>query len=137
MPRRALNAGSTLPPLAVRTARTTAASMVGKASLNVFSACSRGLNDRGGFDGGAASSLGGGLGTVSVLDAFVGVDTTPVSWSLSKSNGRAVVGDSGGPSEGFNGETGDDCAAELVSDLYHELKQTYSAIVSHDQVSSC
>jgi hypothetical protein len=58
--------------------------------------------------GGAASSLGGRLGSVSGLDVFVGVDIVPVSWSLSKSNGRAVVGDSGGPSEGLSGETGDD-----------------------------
>ena len=47
-PRSALKAGSTCPPLAVNTALTTAASMLGKASLSVFSACCRGLNGRGG-----------------------------------------------------------------------------------------
>ena len=113
IPSRALKAGSTLPPLAVRTALTTLASMVGNASFRVFSACCRGLKGRGGLAGGA-SSLGGGLGKVdgSVLERVVGV-TVPVSWSLSKSNGRAVVGLSGGPSLDFSlwckGETGEDC----------------------------
>lgn len=101
MPSSALKAGSTSPRLAVRTARMTPESMVGNASLNVSSACSRDDIGRGGFDGGA-SSLGGGLGR-----SALAVSTVPVSWSLSKSRGRAVVGDSGGPSEGFNGETGD------------------------------
>ena len=55
IPSRALNAGSTLPPLARRTALTTAASMDGKASLRVFSACCSGFKGRGGF-GGATSS---------------------------------------------------------------------------------
>ncbi len=85
----------------------TPASMEGKASRKVASACSRGLTGRGGFGGGAGSSFAGGLGA-SVLDKVVGV-TVPVSWSLSKSNGRAVVGDSGGPSDALSGETGDDC----------------------------
>lgn len=79
----------------------TPASIEGNASFRVSSACSRGDIGRGGFIGGA-SSLGGGLGR-SVLD----VSTVPVSWSLSKSRGLAVVGDSGGPSDGFSGETGE------------------------------
>lgn len=109
MPNKALKAGSTLPPLAVRTARTTLASMVGKASLSVISACSRGLKGLGGFGGGASSSLGGGFGWDGcVCDGSVAF-TVPVSWSLSKSKGRAVVGDSGGPSDGLSGETGEDC----------------------------
>lgn len=107
MPKRALNAGSTFPPLAERTARTTLASMDGKASFKVISACSLGLSGRGGFAGGAGSSLGGRVGSVSGLDVFVGVDMVPVSWSLSKSRGRAVVGDSGGPSVAFSGDTGE------------------------------
>lgn len=102
-----MNAGSISPLLAESTARMTLASMLGKASFNVFSACSRGLNGLGGLAGGAGSSLGGGLGfeEASVLDGV----TVPVSWSLSKSKGRAVVGDSGGPSEGLSGETGEGC----------------------------
>ena len=62
----ALNAGSACPPLAVRTALTIAASIVGKASFSVFSACSRALSGRGGFWGGD-SSMGGGLGALSDL----------------------------------------------------------------------
>lgn len=56
MPRSASKAGSTLPPLAVRTAFTTATSIDGKASIRVFSACSRGLRGLGGFAGGGGSS---------------------------------------------------------------------------------
>lgn len=55
MPSRALNAGSTLPPLALSTALTTFVSMVGKASMSVFSACCIGLSGRGGFVGGISS----------------------------------------------------------------------------------
>lgn len=104
MPSRALNAGSTWPPLAARTALTTDASIEGKASFRVVSACSRGFIGRGGF-GGGASSFGGGLGA---LAGFDGTDAlVSASWSLSrKSRGLAVVGDSP-PSEGLRGETGD------------------------------
>jgi hypothetical protein len=55
----------------------TLASMEGKASLNVFSACSRGLVGLAGFAGGA-SSLGGGLGVVSIF-AVAGLEVVPVS----------------------------------------------------------
>jgi len=64
LPRRALKAGSTLPPLAVNTALMTAASMLGNASLRVFSACCCGLRGRGGFGGAASSSTVAGFGTV-------------------------------------------------------------------------
>lgn len=64
MPSKALKAGSTSPLLAVRTALTTAASMVGKASRRVFSFCSRWLRGLAGFEGG--SSLGGRAGVASV-----------------------------------------------------------------------
>jgi hypothetical protein len=109
MPSRALNAGSTSPPLAVSTALMTPGSIEGNASFRVVSACSRGLSGLGGFVGTGPSSLGGGLGWLSALLLLVGVVTTPVSWSLSKSRGRAVVGDSGGPSEGLRGDTGEGC----------------------------
>lgn len=108
IPRRALKAGSTCPPLAARTALTTPGSTPGNASRRVVSACSRALTGRGGFAGGT-SSFGGGLGA-----APVGV-ATPPSWSLSKSRGRAVVGDSGGPSEGLRGDTGDACIVRSMS----------------------
>ena len=71
LPRSALNAGSTLPPLARSTAFTTAASIFGKASLRVFSACCIGFTGRGGF-GGATSSSKPGVGTL-VADSFFGV----------------------------------------------------------------
>jgi len=82
LPNSALKAGSTRPPLAVRTALTTAASMLGKASLNVASACCCGLRGRGGFAGADSSPAGCG----EVGPEFSG--------SSSKSRGRAVVGDS-------------------------------------------
>ena len=66
MPNKALKAGSTCPPLAASTALTTDASMLGKASFKVFSACTRALTGRGGLAGGV-SSLGGGLGAFSDL----------------------------------------------------------------------
>jgi hypothetical protein len=81
--------------------------------------------------GGAASSLGGRIGSVSGLDVFVGVDIVPVSWSLSKSNGRAVVGDSGGPSEGLSGETGDDCGHKGQVLSLSRRYRTYCAVVCH------
>lgn len=56
VPRRASNAGSKLPRLALRTAFITATSIVGKASLRVFSACWIGGRGRGGFGGGTSSS---------------------------------------------------------------------------------
>jgi hypothetical protein len=62
LPSSALKAGSTRPPLAVRTAFTTAASMLGKASFRVFSACCCGLRGRGGFGGGTSSSSTVGFG---------------------------------------------------------------------------
>lgn len=55
LPKRALKAGSTLPPLARSTALTTAASIDGNASFSVFSACCSGAKGRGGL-GGATSS---------------------------------------------------------------------------------
>ena len=96
IPSKALNAGSTSPLLAVRTALTTAASIVGNASRSVFSFCSRWLRGLEGFLGG--SSLGSGAGVASV-------SAVPVSCpSSSKSRGLAVVGDSGGASvPAFNG----------------------------------
>jgi len=74
MPNKALKAGSTLPPLAVKTALMTLISMEGNASLSVFSACSRGLS---GLEAGA-SSLGGGRGVGSIF-AVDGLDVVPVS----------------------------------------------------------
>lgn len=55
-PRSALNARSTFQLLAFKTALTTEASMLGKASLKVFSDCSLGLRGLGGF-GGAAGGV--------------------------------------------------------------------------------
>src|SRR5271156_3106801 len=94
IPRRALKAGSTAPPLAVRTALIIAASVDGKASFRVISACSRRGRGLGGFTGGTSAIVLG-------LDT---ADSSPskllwAPWSCassSKSNGRAVVGDSGG-----------------------------------------
>lgn len=57
VPRRALKAGSTRPPLADSTAFTTAASMLGKASLRVCSFCCCGLKGRGGFGGASSSTV--------------------------------------------------------------------------------
>lgn len=99
-PRRALKAGSTLPPLARSTARTTAASILGNASFRVFSACCIGFPGLGGF-GGATSSPEPGVGRADCV-SFFGVGArgwgeAQVSWgSSSKSSSRAVVGDSGG-----------------------------------------
>ena len=99
-PKRALNAGSTFPPLARRTARTTAASIAGKASFKVFSACCMGFAGRGGF-GGATSSSEPGVGRADGV-SFLGVAARGwgEAWvscgSSSKSSSRAVVGDSGG-----------------------------------------
>lgn len=99
LPKSALKAGSTFPPLARSTALTTAASIEGNASFSVFSACCSGDNGRGGF-GGATSSPDTGRGAweegVAFGDAGVSVG------SSSKSNAFAVVGDSGGAS-GFCG----------------------------------
>ena len=101
-PSSALKAGSTLPPLAVRTALTTEKSMLGNASLRVFSACCRGLRGRGGCGGGCSAAI---------VDWVVGVESTVEGFgkdllgeagvsrgSSSKSSSLAVVGDSGGPS---------------------------------------
>ncbi len=62
-PRSALKAGSTFPPLAFRTALTTAASIEGKASFRVISACCAGAKGRGGLGGGMPSSPAGGEGS--------------------------------------------------------------------------
>lgn len=99
----ALKAGSTLPPLATRTALITLLSMSGKASISVFCACCCGDMGRGGFGGGisVASSLNrtpglgdfeGGEGAVAVS----WVEEAGASLSSSKSSSRAVVGLSGG-----------------------------------------
>ena len=98
-PSRALNAGSTLPPLARKTALTTAASMAGKASLRVISACCSGFMGRGGFGGGKSSPEPGCGTEVGVLEGTLRWEGDDgISWgSSSKSNSRAVVGDSGGP----------------------------------------
>ena len=99
----ALKAGSTLPPLATRTALTTLASTLGKASTSVFCACTWGSTGRGGFWGGisVASSLKRtpGLGDLEPGDGdlvFSCAETAEVSLSSSKSSSRAVVGLSGG-----------------------------------------
>lgn len=94
-PSRALNAGSTLPPLAINTALTTLASMSGKASIKVFSAWTCGLEGRGGFAGGSSSSakltLGFGEG---LFTAFAGVVVLLSCVSSSKSSSSLVVADS-------------------------------------------
>lgn len=97
LPRRALKAGSTLPPLARSTALTTAASMDGNASFSVFSACCSGANGRGGF-GGATSSPKPGCGAPEDGVDFGGAAGVSVG-SSSKSNAFAVVGDSEGASD--------------------------------------
>ena len=88
-----MKAGSTFPPLARKTAFTTAASMEGNASLSVFSACCSGANGRGGF-GGATSSADVGCEKADGWSAFGGDAGVSVG-SSSKSNALAVVGDSG------------------------------------------
>jgi hypothetical protein len=99
----ALKAGSTLPPLATRTALTTLGSTSGKASISVFCACTWGSTGRGGFWGGisVASSLKRtpGLGDLEAGDGEVAlswVEAAGASLSSSKSSSRAVVGLSGG-----------------------------------------
>ena len=88
-----MKAGSTRPPLARKTALTTVASIEGKASRKVFSACCVGLNGRGGL-GGGASSPAPDVG-FSVADPdFEGEDSASAA-SSSKSRAFAVVGDSG------------------------------------------
>ena len=97
-PKSAWKAGSNCPPLAVNTALTTTASMVGKASFSVFSACCRGSKGRGGC-GGAISSIvlaGGGADAPAPVVGREGFGDVERS-SSSKSSSRAVVGDSGGP----------------------------------------
>lgn len=99
----ALNAGSTLPPLATKTALMTLLSMSGNASISVFCACCCGDMGRGGFGGGmsVASSL---KRTPGLGDFDGGGGAAVVSWaevvgaslSSSKSSSRAVVGLSGG-----------------------------------------
>lgn len=107
IPSSAWNARSTFPPLATRTALITAASTLGKASFNVFSASCRGLSGRGGFGGGTSSlEPNCDCGFDAVVVGGVAV-TTPASWgSSSKSSGRAVVGDSGCvvPATAFTGD---------------------------------
>ena len=93
-----MNAGSTFPPLARSTALTTAASMDGKASFKVFSACCSGFNGRGGL-GGPTSSPDPGARVVEVEVGFGG-DAGVSIGSSSKSRALAVVGDSG-RSSGF------------------------------------
>lgn len=91
-----MKAGSTRPPLARKTALTTAASMEGKASFKVFSACCSGANGRGGLGGGTSSpALGFGF-SVGIAEFMGDADVSAVS--SSKSNAFAVVGDSGGAS---------------------------------------
>ena len=87
-----MNAGSTFPPLARNTAFTTAASIDGKASFSVFSACCSGPSGPGGF-GGAASSPDPGCGVVAGIEGFGGVGGVSMG-SSSKSKALAVVGDS-------------------------------------------
>ena len=92
IPKRALNAGSILPPLALNTAFTTAASIEGNASFKVFSACCSGARGRGGFAGGASSVPGRG---VVAEEEGLGGDAGVSIGSSSKSSAFAVVGDSG------------------------------------------
>ena len=122
MPSNALNAGSTSPPLAVSTARITAKSIAGNASLSVFCACSRALTGRGGLVGGA-SSLGGGGGTFCFEGVVVAV---VVSCSSSKSRGCAVVGDSGCPSPSADrmGETGESWIGQFEGQSRNMLRTT-------------
>jgi hypothetical protein len=101
--RSALNAGSTFPPLARRTALTTFVSMSGKASISVFCAWTLGSAGRGGFCGGISSAcsenLTPGLGDFEVGGgeaALSGAEDVGASLSSSKSSSRAVVGLSGG-----------------------------------------
>ena len=103
-----MKAGSTFPPLARSTAFTTAASIDGKASFRVFSACCSGANGRGGL-GGATSSLGVGCGTADDVAAFSGGVGVSVG-SSSKSKALAVVGDSGGPSGFYDSERYTGCS---------------------------
>jgi hypothetical protein len=79
---------------------TTAASIVGNASLSVFSACCSGFNGRGGFGGGASSSETG-RGVVDDEVGFGGEAGVSVG-SSSKSKAFAVVGDSGRGSDFCN-----------------------------------
>lgn len=106
-----MKAGSTRPPLARNTALTTVASMEGKASLKVFSACCSGPNGRGGLGGGASSpppDAGFSTGTPD----FEGEGPISVV-SSSKSRAFAVVGDSG-----------------RASNLYQVLVGTYSSVLA-------
>lgn len=91
LPNRALNAGSTLPPLATKTALMTLESIVGKASLRVFSFWDCGLKGRAGLVGASSSST-----STKLTCLGVGLLSGLLSWwsSSSKSSSRAVVGDS-------------------------------------------
>jgi len=100
IPSRALKAGSRRPLLARRTALTTAASIEGKASLRVVSACCSGAMGRGGL-GGATSSPEPGCGSGEVGGALGG-DVSVSVGSSSKSKALAVVGDSGRSSTFYN-----------------------------------
>ena len=93
MPSRALKAGSSRPPLARRTALTTATSIDGKASLRVFSACCSGASGRGGLGGATASCVS--RGKSEAEEAGFGGDVEVSAVSSSKSSALAVVGDSG------------------------------------------
>ena len=94
MPRSALKAGSTCPPLAVKTALTTELSIEGNASLKVFSACSLGLSGRGGF-GGGFSIVEVGFGGEAAVDSMA-PRVAPVARPLSSTTrARPVVNKSG------------------------------------------
>ena len=94
LPNRALNAGSTFPLLARKTALTTARSTEGKASRRVFSACCAAVNGRGGLGGPTSSPAGC---EASAVDTSIGAELGLCRGSSSKSSSFAVVGDSGRP----------------------------------------
>ncbi len=126
----ALNAGSTLPPLASRTALTTLVSISGKASISVFCAWAFGSAGRGGFCGGISSAcsenLTPGLGDFEAGGGEVvfsgAAEDAGASLSSSKSSSRAVVGLSGGYM----------CQFELHSGLWNML--TLSVPVFSDMI---
>jgi hypothetical protein len=90
MPRSASKAGSTLPPLADRTAFTTERSIEGKASVRVFSACSLGLRGLAGFAGGGGSSDDGSAGEAEAFVVFLGALSLGLEVCLDPVESRSV-----------------------------------------------
>ena len=103
VPSKALNAGSTFPPLAIRTALTTAASIEGNASRKVFSACCCGFKGRGGFGGGVSSTSVFGIAGISFSEVvwIIGFVASDVMGASSSNSSSCAIGAESGRTLAF------------------------------------